>query len=334
MIPLIYNPRHKNHCPQKVITNSGFSTHPDTSERIETIKDSLLKEGLGILIASSEKDLFLSEKVHSKRYLAFLNKSAYSFADNEYYFPLDFYTSDSVREESFAASFGKYCLDVCTPLSIHTFDDATYSCLTAQTGANLLKKGEHYCYALTRPAGHHAMKSAMGGFCYLNNTAVAAEILSHEGKVAILDIDFHHGNGTQDIFYNRSDVFTCSLHGSPLQNPPFYWGFEDEKGLDDGNGFNLNYVLPSLTKEKEYLKVLNNTLQKIIDYNPKYLVVSLGFDTIKNDLLGDFDLDASSFKQIGKSISELNIPMLFLQEGGYHELNGECALSFFKGVIH
>ena len=190
-------------------------------------------------------------------------------------------------------------------------------------------------YALVRPPGHHAEKSVFGGFCYFNNAAIAAEFLSEYGKVAILDIDYHHGNGQQDIFYRRKDVLTISIHGHPSFAYPYFSGFENEHGEGEGEGigYNINYPLQENIDASSYRKILLKATRKILTFKPKFLIVCLGFDIGKGDPTGTWNLNAQDFYENGQLISKTKIPILVVQEGVY--INKSLVINarnFFKGL--
>jgi acetoin utilization deacetylase AcuC-like enzyme len=188
-------------------------------------------------------------------------------------------------------------------------------------------------YAVCRPPGHHAQHRFFGGFCYFNNAAIAAQYLSSRGRVAVLDIDYHHGNGTQDIFYRRADVLTVSLHGHPNIAYPYFSGFADETGEAEGKGFNLNLPLAEHTDDAGYLKALERAAAVIRRYRPSCLVVSIGFDILKGDPTGSFTLSTRTMTEIGRRIAELGLPMLFVQEGGYNLRNLRSGVArLFQGV--
>lgn len=188
-------------------------------------------------------------------------------------------------------------------------------------------------YALLRPPGHHAEHQAFGGFCYFNNNAIAAQYLSQYGRVAILDIDYHHGNGQQDIFYRRADVLTVSIHGHPKFAYPYFSGFEDEKGEGEGEGFNWNLPLPEAVDGPQYAPALEKALLRIEAFKPQFLIVALGLDTAKGDPTGTWSLRQKDFETNGRMIGELNLPTLVVQEGGYRNRTlGPNAMGFFKGL--
>jgi acetoin utilization deacetylase AcuC-like enzyme len=189
-------------------------------------------------------------------------------------------------------------------------------------------------YALVRPPGHHAERGFFGGFCYLNNAAIAAHRLSQFGKVAILDIDYHHGNGQQDIFYRRKDVLTLSLHGHPRFAYPYFSGFANERGEGEGAGYNVNYPLPETIDAAFYLKTLRAALARVQAFGAIYLVVCFGLDTSKGDPTGTWSFTGKDFTAIGAEIGQLRKPCLVVQEGGYNNRSiGTNAKCFFYGLL-
>ncbi len=192
------------------------------------------------------------------------------------------------------------------------------SAATAAHGAELILKGERLVYALCRPPGHHAAADMAAGFCYFNNAAIAAEILTRAGKrTAILDIDVHHGNGTEAIFYDRADVLTVSIHAHPKRFYPFFWGYAEETGRGAGEGFNLNLPLERGTTLKPYLAALDVALRRVSDFAPDVLVLAAGLDIAVDDPFKGFAIATPEFAEIGKAIAALKLPMLVVQEGGY-----------------
>ncbi|MDO8496942.1 MAG: histone deacetylase family protein, partial [bacterium] len=273
------------------------------------------------------------EKVHDHHYLTFLKSLAQSIPDTGYHFPVDFYPKQDKRFTNYLASLGTYSLDTYTPVNGSIFTNVYNSAQVAYTAAKVTKKNKSTSYALCRPPGHHAMRSYMAGYCYLNNAAIAAEYLSQFGTVTILDIDYHHGNGTQDIFYERDDVLTISIHANPEYAYPYFWGFKEEKGEGRGVGKNINIPLESGTTDSIYNGALEFALKKISQFAPSYLVVSLGVDTYKRDLLGDFKLTTEYYQKMAALIHQLHLPTTIIQEGGYHEEIGKNVVSFLKGFL-
>jgi acetoin utilization deacetylase AcuC-like enzyme len=230
---------------------------------------------------------------------------------------------------------GYYCFDIGTPIFAGTWEAAYWSAQTAlSAAAHVLAGDDRFAYALCRPPGHHAAADLIGGFCYLNNTAVAAQWLVDAGqRVAILDIDYHHGNGTQEIFYGRADVLTLSIHADPLYEYPFYWGFADEYGAGAGENYNFNFPLPLGTQEPVYLTALAEALQKIRAFVPDTLMVAFGADTLADDPVGGFKLEVESYGRIASMIAFLGLPTIVIQEGGYRlPPLGDCVVNFLKGL--
>lgn len=219
--------------------------------------------------------------------------------------------------------------DTYAPITRGTYSAARSAVDVALTGSDLVLNGDGVVYVLCRPPGHHASPHSMGGYCYFNNAAIAADYLSGHGRVAILDIDFHHGNGTQDVFYDRSDVLYVSIHANPKGSYPYVSGFTDETGRGDGSGFNLNFPIDMSTNDSQYLKTLGLALENIQSFAPDYLVVSVGFDTFVNDPIGGLKLTKNVYPKVSEMIAGLNLPTLLVQEGGYNvEHIGELATSF------
>jgi acetoin utilization deacetylase AcuC-like enzyme len=228
---------------------------------------------------------------------------------------------------------GYFCADTFTPITHAVYGAARHSVDVALTAAELILKGEQYAYALCRPPGHHAERRIFGGFCYFNNAAIAANHLAGAGRVALLDIDYHHGNGAQDIFYSRSDVYTLSIHGHPRLSYPNFSGYADERGDGEGRGFNRNWPLEPPVDDDRYLEVLNEALGVIRRFKPDYLVVSLGFDIMRGDPTGLFDITVSGLERIAQHLAGLRVPVLIVQEGGYSVRNLRIGARGFFGEL-
>ncbi len=231
---------------------------------------------------------------------------------------------------------GHYCFDATTPILPHTWEAAYWSAQTAISAAALAYAGnQKVTYALCRPPGHHAASSLYGGYCYLNNAAIAANWLVQQGqRVAIIDIDYHHGNGTQEIFYGRSEVLFCSLHADPFNEYPFYWGHGDEFGEGAGRNLNFNFPLPRHTQQGMYLRTLSEALNKVRLFVPDVLVISLGLDIVSGDPAGSFDLNIDSLPLIGARFGDFDLPTVIIQEGGYNtSVLGDLAVAFFNGLL-
>ncbi|HDS85134.1 MAG TPA: histone deacetylase family protein [Phycisphaerales bacterium] len=236
------------------------------------------------------------------------------------------------RPKDLAVRAGYYCIDTFTPLDRNAFDAAKAAVDVALTAADQVLRGRRLAYALCRPPGHHAERRVFGGFCYFNNAAIAAQFLSRHGTVAILDIDFHHGNGAQDIFYTRRDVLTLSIHGHPNFAYPYFSGFADETGDGEGKGFNHNYPLPEDAGPTEYAAALDKALACVRKFSPMFLALCVGFDIMKGDPTGSFGLNGQMERHIGRAIGGLNLPTLVVQEGGYSLRNLRTgATALFNG---
>lgn len=272
--------------------------------------------------------------VHDPALVGYLKRACAAVPEGSSVYPYVFPIRNPARPpKELPLRAGYYCIDTFTPINRNAWPAARGAVDCALTGAAEILQGRRYAYALVRPPGHHAERRAFGGFCYLNSNAIAAHYLSRYGKVAVLDVDYHHGNGAQDIFYDRADVLTVSLHGHPRYTYPYFAGFEDETGADEGEGFNRNYALKEGLDGKAYRTVLKRALRRIRRFSPDYLVLALGLDTAKADPTGSFSLLARDFEENGSMIAGLKIPVLVVQEGGYRTRTlGTNARHFFQGL--
>jgi acetoin utilization deacetylase AcuC-like enzyme len=231
---------------------------------------------------------------------------------------------------------GAYCFDTATPIVAGTAEAARASVDIALTALDRVLEGARLAYGLCRPPGHHAGRNLIGGYCYFNNAAIVAESLVARGarRVAILDVDFHHGNGTQQIFWERSDVLYVSLHGDPRGIYPYYSGYATERGAGTGDGLTLNLPLPPGTEGDAYLAALGEALAAVRTFDPDApLVVSLGFDTYHTDPISNLALHTDDYGRIGAAIGALTMPVVALQEGGYAiDALGVNAVAFLAGV--
>ena len=234
-----------------------------------------------------------------------------------------------------AVRAGYYCIDTFTPLTHNAYLAAKRAVDCALTCAKALVEGRRLAYAAVRPPGHHAERSSFGGFCYFNSCAVAAHFLATtgHGPVAILDVDYHHGNGQQNIFYDRSDVLTVSIHGHPSFAYPYFSGFGDERGEGDGRGYNLNLPQQETLPEGAYRDALQRAIGRVRRHKPTFLVVALGLDTARGDPTGTWMLAPEDFEHAGARIGEIGVPTLVVQEGGYDtRVLGRNAARFLTGL--
>jgi acetoin utilization deacetylase AcuC-like enzyme len=230
---------------------------------------------------------------------------------------------------------GWWCFEMTTPLTQGTYAAARSAVDVALTASDSVLDGDRVAYGLCRPPGHHATKSLYGGYCFFNNAAIVAEHLaaSTGSKVSVLDVDYHHGNGTQQIFYDRADVQFVSLHGDPERAYPYLTGFDDETGTGLGRGATTNIPLPERTSDDDYLAALAVACERIAAFTPDFVVVSLGLDTYVDDPIGDLALTPDGFEAAGRLVAGLDLPTVVLQEGGYavDEL-GENARRWLHGI--
>jgi acetoin utilization deacetylase AcuC-like enzyme len=230
---------------------------------------------------------------------------------------------------------GYWAFDTSTPIVAGTYVAARAAVDVALTAADLVLGGERAAYGLCRPPGHHAARSMYGGFCYLNNAAIAAHAITvATGEhVSILDVDYHHGNGTEQIFWRRGDVLYVSLHAHPDRQYPYVLGWEDETGEGDGAGANLNIPLPAGLSNDGYLEALDRALDRISDEPGSFMVVSLGFDTYGQDPIGDFALTTDVYAEVGRRVAASGKRLVILAEGGYYlPALGENARAWLRGA--
>ncbi|MCB1182691.1 histone deacetylase family protein [bacterium] len=282
-----------------------------------------------------ERSLEAVRQVHDRGLVAYIRKVCGSLAENESVYPYVFPIRNAHRPPTdLGMRAGYYCIDTFTPLNRNAFLAARGAVDCALAGADALREGRRLAYALVRPPGHHAEHRVFGGFCYFNNAAVAAQSLAGLGRVAILDLDYHHGNGQQDIFYAREDVLTVSIHGHPSFAYPYFSGFAEEQGEGAGRGFNLNLPLPEAVDGERYREALGRALRRIRSFAPATLVVALGLDTAKGDPTGTWSLAARDFLENGRLVGGLHLPTLVVQEGGYRTRTlGTNADAFFTGLL-
>ncbi len=329
---------HDIHRPPEMFTGGLAKPHPDVPDRVAAITAELRSSGAGCFVDAGPAELQDLSACHDPEYLGFLEKIcgwlAESGAVDAVLGPRAFpYRRWGRRPDGLLAQTSFYSSDMETPLHRSTWDAALSSAGAALTGARIAAAGSSPVYAVCRPPGHHAGRDWCGGFCYVNNAAVAACFLAQSGRVGILDIDYHHGNGTQDIFYESPDVLFVSIHADPNQAYPFFCGYADERGRGDGEGVNHNLPVELGATSAEYFSALGQALDRIGQFAPAHLIVSLGTDTAADDPIGKFALKRDDFASIGERIASLGIPVLVVQEGGYNLATiGLDAAAFIQGL--
>jgi acetoin utilization deacetylase AcuC-like enzyme len=334
---IYFSEKHRLHNTDQVIVNNQPYDIEEVPARADIILDSLRSANLGQILPPDDHGLEPILKIHTKDFVHHLqnifSEQAAFYGEKQPVFPETFATRP-VRHRP-ACLFGRkgyYAFGVGSPILEGTWQAAYWSAQCALSGADQLLQDAHAAYSLCRPPGHHAASDIYGGFCYLNNAAIAARFL--DARTTILDIDYHHGNGTQEIFYQDPDVLYCSLHADPDDDYPYFWGGADELGEGPGLGYNRNWPLPQHINDSEYLAVLDEALEVIAAFSPKYLVVSLGLDIGAGDPVGGFSITNDGFRQIGQRISDLRLPTLIIQEGGYMlDTLGTNGIAFLQNFI-
>jgi acetoin utilization deacetylase AcuC-like enzyme/GNAT superfamily N-acetyltransferase len=327
-IPLVVNEAHTIHH----VRERGYVQAP---VRISAILREIERTGHFERVPAREFGEEPIRAVHDRGYVDYLKKVCEGLGETETVYPYVFPIRNKTRPPvDLPVRAGYYCIDTFTPLSRNAYLAARGAVDCALTAAERVLEGEWLAYALVRPPGHHAERRAFGGFCYFNSAAIAAQRLAQHGRVAVLDIDYHHGNGQQEIFYERADVLTVSIHGHPRFAYPYFAGFEEETGEGDGAGANINIPLPETVDGERYRRELRRALRRIRGFDARFLVVCLGLDTGKGDPTGTWSLRAGDFQENGRLIGEQGLPTLVVQEGGYRTVSiGRNARRFFSGLL-
>ena len=315
----VFDPRQLGHAPVRELHNGDWMAYSEVADRARSVL-----ARLGAMEPAADHGEAPLAAVHDADYLAFL-KSAHDrwLAAGRtgdalaYTFPV--VARRALRLDRIDALLGQYSFDASTPITAVTWDAAYASAQTALTAQALVQRGETVAFALCRPPGHHAGADYCGGYCYLNSAAIAAQAArdAGAGRVAILDIDYHHGNGTQDIFWRRGDVFYASIHADPATDYPFYWGHADEVGEDEGYGATLNLPLPQGTRLDAFRRAQDAALEAITRFAPDVLIVSYGADTYAGDPISHFTLETDDYRPMGQAIASMGLPTLVVMEGGY-----------------
>lgn len=280
---------------------------------------------LGPILEPKEFPVAAIERVHQPRYIRFLEQAwdLWTAQGNTNdalpaVWPVRGHRAD-IEPEHFSGKLGLYSYDSGTPIMAGTWTAVKLGADIALTAQQLVSGGERAAFALSRPPGHHAGPDFLGGYCFVNNAAVAAQAFRDNGaqRVVVLDVDYHHGNGTQTIFYDRADVMFLSIHGDPRTEYPYFLGHADETGQGDGLGYNVNYPLPAGSSNEAWFDALADAVRRINEYQPDALVISLGVDTFADDPISSFQLREPEYLRLGAQLAALGLPTVFILEGGY-----------------
>lgn len=325
---VFYNEHHVAHHGRHEMFRGELVPVFEVPERVEHVLRELQARRLGELVAPPAIADEVLECVHARRYLDFLATAWDDWvaldprnAERDAlpsYWPIRTFRHDIVPD-SFPARMGLFSFDAGSPITRGTWAAARHGAACAVGAAQGLLRGDRGAFALTRPPGHHAGHDFFGGYCFLNNAALAAQALRDGGvsRVAVLDIDYHHGNGTQAIFYDRADVFFASVHGDPRTEYPYYLGHADERGAGAGEGANLNLPLPRGTGFEAWRAALGQALGALRAWGAEALVVSLGVDTFEGDPISGFRLRSDDYLRVGEDLGACGLPAAFVFEGGY-----------------
>jgi acetoin utilization deacetylase AcuC-like enzyme len=345
-VKVVYTLRHRLHHPEQEFEHSRFQEPYEVPERVEIIQAELMEDPRYEFVAPDEWGVEPIQAVHDPGLIRFLEEGWQEYQRTRPYtrdVVPDVFALSALRHGigaftepvSIEARLGYWCYETTTPLTHGSYEAARSSVDVALSAAAAVANGEPHAYGLCRPPGHHASHSLYGGYCFLNNAAVVAEHLvrSIGAKVTVLDLDYHHGNGTQQIFYGRGDVQFVSLHADPDRAYPYHTGRSEESGTGEGFGHTVNFPLPAGVEDIEYLAVLNQALHAVSAFGPELLVVSLGLDTHREDPISDFAISTEGLRSMGAMVAGLGLPTVVLQEGGYAiDLLGINARSWLDGL--
>lgn len=326
------NTQHARHAGRHEMFRGQLVPCVEVPQRLELVEQELDRRGLAQWRGASAPDLGLIARIHDERYLEFLRTAwdewiALDPANAQLDILPSVWPHPGLRRDvapaNFSARVGLHAFDAGSPITAGTWEAALGGAACAIDAARALAAGERSAFVLTRPPGHHAGRGFYGGYCFLNNAALAAQALRDAGfaRVAVVDVDYHHGNGTQEIFYGRADVFTASVHGDPHTEYPFYLGYADERGAGAGEGANLNLPLPRGTAFGQWSRALGQALDAAVAHGAQALVVPLGLDTFEGDPISSFRLASADFHAMGRMLASARLPTVLLLEGGYAVAN-------------
>jgi acetoin utilization deacetylase AcuC-like enzyme len=341
----VYSSAHRLHDPDTEVQYGVPMAMYEVPARAEGIRDALETDGGYKFEAPTDHGVKPIEAVHEPAMVRFL-REAWSAWRTEHATPAaypDTILHPALREGMAPARepasplgrLGYWCWETMNPIVPGTYEAARKAVDVALTASDLVLAGDPAAYGLCRPPGHHAPRAAFGGYCFFNNAAIVAEriVRATQEPVAILDVDYHHGNGTEQIFYSRGDVLYVSLHGHPDRAYPYFLGYEDETGTGDGRGANLNLPLPAGCRDELYLETLDRALEAIAAFGGSIVVISLGIDTYGQDPICDFALTTPVYHETGLRVAALGRRLVILQEGGYFVPKlGENVRQWLRGV--
>ena len=335
---VIFSDSHIAHHPKHFLVLGRAYESPEVPGRADALHKAAADAGHEMLLWDEEGGLGPIAAIHSPEYLRFLQQAHSRWqklpsASEEVIPNIHPNRRDGSYPASVTGQAGYHMADTACPLGAGTWTAARAAAGLAGRAANLVLDGAPAAYALCRPPGHHAFADMAGGFCFLNNCAIAAQALRRRlDRVAILDVDLHHGNGTQGIFYSRRDVLTVSIHADPSRFYPFFWGYASERGEGPGLGYNLNLPIPKGSGDADFLAALDPAFARIVDFAPDALVVALGLDAHEADPLAGLAVTTEGFARIGEAIGKLGLPSVLVQEGGYlNEALGPNLAAFLGG---
>ncbi len=323
-----YNHLHHVHQGRQEMFRGQMVPCFEVAARVDHVLSELNGRNLGAIVAPARFDVALLAGIHDPAYLHFLEHAWSDWVAMDpgnlerdalpSVWPNHGMRGD-VLPDNFAARMGRYAFDTGSPITSGTWVAAREGAFCALSAAHAVADGAAAAFALSRPPGHHAGTDFFGGYCFLNNAALAAQALRDRGleRVAVLDVDYHHGNGTQQIFYHRADVLVTSIHGDPRTEYPFFLGHADEIGNGAGAGFNFNLPLPRGTGFSIWREALRLALRRIAEYQPQALVVSLGLDTFEGDPISGFSLRSNDYFAVGDALARADLPTVLVFEGGY-----------------
>jgi acetoin utilization deacetylase AcuC-like enzyme len=334
----VYHSRlHHLHHPAFEVFDGGVRVpYYETPSRAETVREALAGDARFDILPPEDLGILPILAIHDPGYIEFLQTSYARWQDvptdypKEALLPATFaLRRDAPRPRSLLGAAGYHLMDLSVPITSGSWQAVYGSAQCALNAAQHTLATRQNTFALCRPPGHHAGGDYGGGYCFLNNAALAAQALTPLGQIALLDVDYHAGNGTQDIFYARADVFTQSIHADPNEEYPYYCGYEHETGIEAGAGYHQNYPLPPYTTDEDYLNTLAHALRRIREVQPAALVISLGVDTLGGDALGTFRISRAALAQVGAQLATLNLPTVIVLEGGYKTADlGDNVLAF------